>query len=448
MTVTPEVADELRDLVATRAEELGVPGVAVGVVGDGFEHRCCVGHPTPGDPRPIDGDTLFQIGSVSKLLTSLVVDSLAADGLLRPSTPLAELLGETGLPDVTIGHLLSHRLGLDGDALLSRPPDPPTPAAAVSALVGAEPLGTPGVDFSYSNAAYSVLGRVVEVCDDRPFADSLRRRLTRPLRMRRTVTTADEAITGRVALPHQSHDDGAEPIPGGMGWQPRWELGAHDTAPAGMISCLDDLLRLVAFVVGTAELPRPPLTGEQLSASWEPQVDVQPHESMASGWFVRSVGQTTVIGHPGVTAGYCSLLSAVPDRRTGWVVLTNGTAGGRLHREIEELLLDRLLGVDPPVEDHTPHGDPGPVVGAFVGGLGSTTVEPGEDGDHLRLTHAPRDDGRWQPFPDPPVGVVRRGDVLVGTDLHGVEVAVPLVVAADGAVTAIRWGRRLRIRAG
>ncbi len=446
--MTPEVADELQDLVSTRAAELGVPGVAVGVVGDGFEHRCCVGHPTPGDPRPVDAETLFQIGSVSKLLTSLVVASLDAEDRLGPSTPLGELLDGSGLPDVTIGDLLNHRFGLDGDALLSRPPDPPTPAGAVIALATAEPLGAPGADFSYSNAAYSVLGRIIEVCDDRPFAESLRRRLTRPLRMRKTMTTADEAITGSVALPHQSHPEGPEPIPGGMGWQPRWELGAHDTAPAGVISCLDDLLRLAGFLLGTTELPRPPLDPTRVAASWRPVVEVQPHESMAAGWFVRSVGATNVVGHPGVTAGYCSLLSLVPERRTGWVVLTNGTAGGRLHGEIEELLLDRLLGIEPSVRDHTPSGDPAATVGTYTGGLGSTSISLTADAVHLHLAHAPRDDGRWQPFPDPPAEVVRRGDVLVGTDDHGAEVVVPLVLAPDDAVTAIRWGRRLRVRSG
>ncbi|MEO1061256.1 MAG: serine hydrolase domain-containing protein [Actinomycetota bacterium] len=444
--VTTGLADELDELVRTRAGELGVPGVAVGVVDGERDHRCCVGSPTVDDPRPVDAATLFQIGSVSKPLTAIVVAGLVADGLLTPATRLTEVLGDTGLPDVTVGDLLSHRLGLDGDALLCRPPDDPTPAGAVAALAAADGLGAPGVDFSYSNAAYSVLGRVVEVIDDRSFAESLRRRLLRPVRLRRTVTTADEAVTSVVALPHQSHPEGAEPIPGGMGWQPRWELGAHDTAPAGMISCLDDLLRLLTWLLGDGERPISP---DERRALWEPVVAVRPGESMASGWFVRDLDGATLVGHPGVTAGYCTLLSLVPERRCGWVVLTNGTAGARLHAEIEALLLDRLLGIDlTAAEDPPPDGDAAEAVGTYVGGLGITTITPSGDTTTLRVEHAARDDGRWQPFPDPPAEVVRHGERLIGADRDGHRVDIPLLRAPDGRIDAILRGRRRREREG
>ncbi|MEM8903916.1 MAG: serine hydrolase domain-containing protein [Actinomycetota bacterium] len=445
--MSPALVRQLDELIRQRAGELGVPGVAVGVVGPGIEHRLGVGHPTPGDARPVDATTLFQIGSVSKPLTSLLVDSLLADGLLEPHTRLSAVLGDHGLPDVTITDLLAHRFGIDGDALLSRPPDPPTPEGAVAALERADRLGTPGGPFSYSNAAYSVLGRVVEVVDSRPFAESLRRRVTRPLRMRRTVTTADEAVTGVVALPHQSHPDGAEPIPGGMGWQPRWELGAHDTAPAGIISCLDDLLGLISSLLDPDAQGRTPMSADRLAALWEPVVDVGPGESMASGWLIRSVGGVTVVGHPGVTAGYCTLLSLVPSLGLGWIVLTNGTAGSVLHGDVDELLLRHLAGVVATPDDGVPSGEAGAAAGRYVGGLGVTTITAESPGSTLSMVDEPRDDGRWQPFPSPPATVERRGDLLVGTDADGRPVSVPLVVDGD-RVVAIRRGRRLRERQG
>lgn len=442
--VSRVLLDDLRAFIARRCDELGVPGVAVGIVDGDSSTVVTHGHPTVGDLRPVSGTTLFQIGSVSKPLTALVVTSLVAEGLLRYDTPVADVLGTTSLPSVTVEQLLTHRLGLDGDALLTRPPRVPTPGGAVEALVDADPLGTPGGPFSYSNAAFSVLARVIEVVDQRPFAEVLRRRLLRPLRMRRTLTTADEAITHTVALPHDSRPGAPEPVPGGMGWQPRWELGAHDTAPAGMISCADDLVSLLRSLLG-AEGARTPVPPDAVATSFEPVAPVSSREQIAQGWLVRDVGGDRRIWHPGVTAGYCAVLALVPTRRFGWAVLTNGTAGAHLHREVGELLTG--TAPPPPAERGEP-GEPGEAVaGTYAGGLGRTTATVEPDGA-VWLTQTPHDDGRWQPFPDPPARLWRRGDELMGTADDGTSMIVPLGIAADGSVEWIRWNRRLRTRVG
>ncbi|MEM9610790.1 MAG: serine hydrolase domain-containing protein [Actinomycetota bacterium] len=428
------LADEVRDLLARRAPELGVPGVVVGVV-DGDETAVVAhGHPAVDDPRAVDGRTLFQIGSVSKPLTALVVGSLVAEDRLDLDAPIADLLPTSSLPAATIRDLLTHRLGIDGDALLTRPPAVATPAGAVDALTAADPLGVAGGPFSYSNAAFSVLGRIVEVVDDRPFAESLRRRLTRPLRMRRTVTTADEAIAHTVALPHDSAGGSPQPVPGGMGWQPRWELGAHDVAPAGVISCADDLVALLVSLLGG---DRRPVPDEIVRDQWSPIAPVTSDESIGLGWLVRGTDDERLIWHPGVTAGYCSVLALLPERRRGWVVLTNGTAGGRLHREVGE-----LLGAPTPPPTGAAQVPPPSIEGTYVGGLGRTTVEVVDD--EVLLTHDPLDDGRWQPFPDAPVRLRCHGDELRGVDAGGGPVVVPF--GGDDEVSWLRWGRRLRVR--
>lgn len=429
------VADELQELIDQRAPQLGVPGVVVGVVDGGETAVVAHGHPAVGDARPVDGTTLFQIGSVSKPLTALVVGSLVADGVLGLDTLVAEVLPEASLPTATVADLLTHRFGLDGDALLSRPPATATPAGAVEALAHADPLGTPGGPFSYSNAAFTVVARIVEVIDGRPFAEALRRRVSRPLRMRRTVTTADEAIAHTVALPHDSGRGAPQPVPGGMGWQPRWELGGHDVAPAGIISCADDLVALLAALLGGGDRPVP---AEVLGDQWTPRAPVSSDESIGLGWLIRRLGDDYLVWHPGVTAGYRAALALVPARRRGWVVLTNGTAGGELHREISE-----LLGGPTDAPPSVSRPAPAALAGTYAGGLGTTAIEV-VDGE-AQLSHAPVDDGRWQPFPDPPIRLRDHDGELRGTGADGQPVVVP-VGLDDGQVTWIRWGRRLRVR--
>ncbi len=434
--------------------EMGVPAVAAAVITPGAIRRWTLGSPSVGDLRPVDERTLFQIGSLSKPLTALAVHSLVATGQLSLDQRLGTILLGCDLPDVTVAELLSHRFGIDGDALLTRPPQPMTPAGAVEALAGAAPLGRPGGETSYSNAAYSVLARVVEVITGVAFTTVWRARVLRPWGLRRTMATADEAITSTVALPHASHAGGADAVRGGMGWQPRWQLGLHDLAPAGAISCLDDLAGLVAALLGAAGGGAEgdvALSGDQVKASWRPVAPLGRDEDTALGWLVRKVGGVDVVHHPGVTAGYCASMSLVSDGQVGWVVLTNATGGARLHRRVSAWLLAEHLGVRP---DDPPSGadDVTDLLGRYEGGLGITDVEPvdevGGAGEHggVRLVHSPHDDGRWQPFPDPPVRLRRVGGTLWGRDDDGEVLEVPLITDGDGRVVALRWGRRLRTR--
>src|SRR5881392_377984 len=102
-------------------EELGVPGVAVGVLRDGRERHAGFGVTSVDNPLEVTPETRFQTGSISKTFTGTVVMYLVAQGLLELDRPVREYLPELTLGDpdaaarVTMRHLLSHTGGWEGD---------------------------------------------------------------------------------------------------------------------------------------------------------------------------------------------------------------------------------------------------------------------------------------------------------------------------------------------
>ena len=154
-----------------------LPGMTVGLTAPGgFASSFDIGVASLEGPRPIGSDTLFQIGSISKLITALLVHQLAAEGRFALSDPIAKLLPTVPIPSaagITVQHLLDHRSGLPGDAPLFPPG---------GLWVGYEP----GSYWSYSNTGYDILGKLVEQAGGKPLARLVEARLLRPLGMERS----------------------------------------------------------------------------------------------------------------------------------------------------------------------------------------------------------------------------------------------------------------------
>jgi CubicO group peptidase (beta-lactamase class C family) len=125
---------------------------------------------------PVTPDTLFQIGSISKVMTALVVHQLAAEGRLQLSDRVSALLPAVALPPengITVQHLLDHVAGIPGD----------TPMFVAGGLHTAYP---PGAHWHYSNTGYDMLGKIAEQGGGKPLARLLSERVFEPLGMRRS----------------------------------------------------------------------------------------------------------------------------------------------------------------------------------------------------------------------------------------------------------------------
>ena len=162
-----DLARALTNQVADLAERLRVPGVAVGVVHRGRELRACHGVTSFEHALPVDSQTLFQIASNSKPFTATLVMALVEEGRVELEAPVTRYLPQFRLPDaalsgrVTVRHLLTHLVGWDGDALFVRRPSEAALASIFEPMAKARQLVPPGTDWTYSNAAFIVAGRLV-----------------------------------------------------------------------------------------------------------------------------------------------------------------------------------------------------------------------------------------------------------------------------------------------
>ena len=158
--------------------------------------------------HPATADSLFQIGSITKVWTATVVMQLVDEGLLELDTPVVEVLPELRLSDpdvtksVTIRHLLTHTSGIDGDVFTDTGRGDDCLEKYVDLLAEAGQNHPLGATWSYCNSGFSLLGRVIEKLTGTTWDPALRDRLFTPLGLTRTVTLPEEALLHSAAVGH------------------------------------------------------------------------------------------------------------------------------------------------------------------------------------------------------------------------------------------------------
>lgn len=168
--------------------------------------------------------SLFQIGSITKLFTTVLVLQLVDEGLVGLADPVVEHVPEFRLADpehtraVRVIDLLQHRGGFDGDYFTDGGRGTDANRALIAELVTSESFHRPGTEFAYSNAGMVVLGRLVEIARGTDYLSVVRERLYAPLGMGNAVTLPEEAILFGAAVGHTRDAAGAA-VP-----MPTWQL--------------------------------------------------------------------------------------------------------------------------------------------------------------------------------------------------------------------------------
>lgn len=444
----------------------GVPGVAVGVRVGGVEVAAGYGVTSVEDPLPVHARTLFQIGSVSKTFTATLMMTLVERGRLTLDDPVSRHLPAFRLATpgaaerVTVRHLLTHTAGFVGDWFLVRPSALGAGDDAgrlADAMAEVPQLFPPGGGWSYNNAGFDLAGRVIEVVTGRPYAAALRDLVLAPLGLSATFVSADEAITHRTAMPHATTKRPPRVLRG-AGWQPGWQLTRADVPMGGLISSVPDLLGWARFHLGArpASGGPAPLAPATVAAMQAPLASAAGFaDEVGVAWMIRGVGGRRLVGHGGLTSGYATAFTLVPDASAAVVVLTNGTPGGTwLGREVTRAVLREAIGVDDPPPRPAPSlaGDARGYAGRYDNPFAVQVVGPGARPGELVLEHHAREPepGRWAPLPS---GPIRLG--FYGRD-RVVALAPPLQAGlrgdfgrdAAGSVAWLRWGGRLAPRVG
>ncbi|PRY29139.1 serine hydrolase domain-containing protein [Umezawaea tangerina] len=367
-------------------EEHDVPGAQVAVLVGGEIHDEAAGVLSLRTRVEATTDSVFKIGSITKIWTATLVHQLVTEGVLDLDRPVRDHLPGFRLSDpaatdsLTARHLLTHTGGVDGNHFTDTGRDDDAIAKFVATLADAVHPFPPGTVHSYSNSGFALLGRLVEVLRAKPFHDVLRQYLVTPLGLDTVATNTYEAILHRAAVGHVR--SGGELVP-----TTKWAV-SYATAPSGShlaMSARD----LLAFV-------RLHLTDPGLAALREPQLDSVPDfgggiTGWGLGWMLHRDG---VVGHTGVSKGQKAFLRAVPAAGVAVAVLTNSAGGDPLAHTVLSTVLADLAGVTttPPP---TPPANPAPIDVARLCGTYRTTLYDltlTTDADRAFLVRHPRND--------------------------------------------------------
>lgn len=392
MSKLSEINDWLQENLPRLVAEHGVPGATAAVTMSGEVVEAAAGVLNKNTGVETTTDSVFQIGSITKVWTTTLAMQLVDEGLLDLDAPVREYVPEFRIADedaakrITVRQLMSHTSGFEGDLFTDTGRGDDCVEKYVATLHDTPQLFAPGEMFSYNNAGYTVLGRVVEAVRGKPYDECLRDHLFVPLGLTHAATSAYEAIMFRAAVGHLTPDPEAGPQVA-----PAWAL-VRSNAPAGSMLAMRarDLLAFAQMHMngGLAADGTKVLSPESVQAMQEVQVEVPKLAVMGDtwglGWELFHYPQGTVIGHDGGTIGQSAFLRLVPEHGVAVALLTNGGNPLELYREIVGHVLRELTGVELPALPE-PSATPEPVdgkryVGVYSSSVGDHVVTQDEDG--------------------------------------------------------------------
>jgi CubicO group peptidase (beta-lactamase class C family) len=211
-----------------------VPGAAIAVYAEGEVFDFASGVLSHATGVEATTDSVFQIGSITKTWTATLVMQLLDEGLLDLDATVLTYLPDFDLADseaartMTVRQLLCHTAGFEGDIFTDTGTNDDCVQRYVETLATDPQLFAPGTMFSYNNAGYCVLGRIIEVLRGKPWDQALRDHLCAPLGLTHVATDAGSAILFRAAVGHLPNpDEDGLPVPA-----PVWSL-AKSNGPAG-----------------------------------------------------------------------------------------------------------------------------------------------------------------------------------------------------------------------
>ncbi|MEV6240418.1 serine hydrolase domain-containing protein [Lentzea sp. NPDC051838] len=395
----------LRELI----QKYDVPGAQVAVLNDGEIHDEAAGVLSLHTQVETTPDSVFKIGSITKIWTATLVNQLVEEKKLDLDEPITNHLPGFQLSDreatdtITPRHLLTHTSGIAPNHFTDTGRSDDALEKFIATLRTEEHLLEPGTLFSYSNTGFALLGRLVEVVRGKRFHDVLREHLITPLGLKAVATDPYEAILHRTAVGHLD-----------TGPTKSWAV-SYRTAPSGshFATSARDLLTFVHHH----------LTDPALAALREPQLTEIPEfgdgiRGYGLAWMIYGHGH---LGHTGISKGQKAFLRVIPDENLAVAVLTNSVNGEPLAREVFA-----AHGIDmhePPAPPHNPAPIDDWMHGTYRNPLFDITL----DAEHL--TYRPRT-GFAESLRKPRAEVVRHSErtiitssnevmSLIGSDEHG-----------------------------
>jgi serine-type D-Ala-D-Ala carboxypeptidase/endopeptidase len=357
-------APTLEAVVRQRAQTLVgksfVFGVAIGIIDGDKTYNIYAGQREYGAPAP-DERTLFELGSITKTFTGLLLADSVLRGEVKLEQPVVQLLGTNavvpkfGEDEIRLVDLATQTSGLPRlPTNIGTFVNPLNPYASYTTddldkfLAGYKLVHKPGTEFWYSNLGFGLLGHALAKHAGQTYEELLQQRITGPLGMADTVITLSDDQQSRLAKGNLAFGLPAM----------NWDIPSLPGCGAIRSTLHDMLIYLRANMS-----PDDTSLGKAIALSHEPRFTIHKpegkfHNKLEIGltWLITTVSDTTVVWHNGMTGGYASYVAMVPEKKWGLVVLGN-QATSEIDEFANNLLKDYLHNKLLPAESPTTGGD-------------------------------------------------------------------------------------------
>jgi CubicO group peptidase (beta-lactamase class C family) len=290
--------DEIREILAKRIDQQKqATGIAAGIIEPNGRRVAAYGE--------VDEDSIFEIGSISKIFTSLLLADMVNRREVSLDDPAVKYLpGNVRMPEcngksITLLDLSTHYSGLPS---LAGTDD------LYAFLSSYELTRDPGSEYEYSSLGAGLLGHILAIRAGMNYESLIRTRITESLRMPDTGITLPSSMRPRAATGHTAT---LAPVAGS-------DLPAHLAGAGALRSTVNDMLTFLEACLGYTESSLSPAMKAMLEVR-RPARQIE----IGLGWFIFSTDGRQIIMHSGATSGFTSFAAYDPQARIGVVVLSN-----------------------------------------------------------------------------------------------------------------------------
>jgi CubicO group peptidase (beta-lactamase class C family) len=341
--------DEIREILRDRID-VGKKsvGIVVGLVDDKGIRIVSYGKPNQNSDGMVNADSVFEIGSVTKVFTTILLADMVERGEVALNDPISRYLPKSvktptrAAKEITLLDLANQTSGLPRLPGNLAPKDPQNPYADYSvdqmyAFISGYTLTRDiGAKYEYSNLGVGLLGHILALRSGTDYETLVRTRISKPLKMDSTSIKLTPEMQARLAT---GHDAARRP-------NANWDLPT--LAGAGALrSTVNDMLKFVAANMG---LKKSPLLAAMQKTHQSQRDTGVPDLEIGLGWHILKTFGAEIVFHNGGTGGYHSFIGFDSKRRKGVVVLSNSTNDTD---DIGRHLLERQLPLtkfEPPKE--------------------------------------------------------------------------------------------------
>jgi CubicO group peptidase (beta-lactamase class C family) len=310
--------------VTEQMNDLGIPGMALGIVQDGkIVHLQGFGV-ADSSGRAVTPQTPFYIGSLTKSFTALAVMQLVEAGKIdleasvQTYLPWFELADKEASAKITVRNLLNHATGIstkDGNRFLSSQQGLEEIVRGLNSIQITQPVGT---TFQYSNLNYSIAGLIVEVVSGQSYADYVTQHIFEPLDMRHSYASRTPALADGLAAGHHYMF--------GHAFEREYAVPPSGVPEGFLIASVEDMTHYVIAHLSDGRYGDTSILSAQgIAELHAPAIPMGGDQHYAMGWVVGTADGIPLVQHSGDSGNFHSVAVLMPDRGSGFILLANAS---------------------------------------------------------------------------------------------------------------------------